>query len=204
MKPKIAVGTVVAVAFLSIFTFAVMNKMSSGHKQAPEQAQQAQTQPIQNPAAAQPQDNQAKEKLRDNTFIEQAALTGMAEIEISKLAISKTENPKLKKYATAMVKEQADSNVKLQQVAAENRLTLPEQLDARYLGVISELEGLSGEEFDKAFINIMKKSQDTTVALFDNAAGEPTLDVDLRVFANQELPALRTKQKNTHALIETT
>jgi hypothetical protein len=49
----------------------------------------------------------------------------------------------------------------------------------------------------------MKKSQDTTVALFDNAAGEPTLNVELRVFANQTLPALRSRQKNTHTLIET-
>jgi putative membrane protein len=191
MKSNKLAGTVF-VAVLSVGTVAVI----AGQTLSPS----AQTQ---QPTAVAPQDHEAKEKLKDDTFIAQAALNGMAEVEISKLAAAKATNPKLKKYATAAVKDQTANNLKLKQIAAQNRLDIPEKLQPQFVKMINELNSLSGAEFDKNYINLMKKSQDTTVALFDNAAGEPTLNVELRVFANQTLPALRSRQKNTHTLIET-
>jgi putative membrane protein len=200
MKPKKLTGPVFAGIFCaglsSVCTFAVAADAAAA-KVAPVQHQQA---AAQKSAVAAPQDNPAKEKLKDNTFVAQAAISGMAEVEISKLAASKASDQKLRKYATATVKDQSANNIKLWQLAAQNRLDLPRQLDKENAGLINNLKSLSGAEFDKAYINSMKKTQDTKVALFDNAAGEPTLNVELRVFANQTLPALRTRQENTHAL----
>lgn len=193
MKSKKLTGSALTAAFLSVFAFAVVAEIST--KQAA---------PAQKPTVTAPHDNQAKEKLKDDTFIEQAALNGMAEVEISKLAAAKATNQKVKKYATASLKDQSANNIKLKQVAAQTRQDIPEKLDPNYVRMINELKSLSGAEFDKAYINLMKKNQDTTVALFDNAAGEPTLSVDLRVFANQALPAMRARQENIHALIEST
>jgi len=150
---------------------------------------------------ATPQDNPAKEKLKDNTFVAQAAQSGLTEVEISKLAAAKATDQKLKKYATATIKDQSANNMKLIQVATQNRIDLPKKLDDDNANMVKQLNGLSGAEFDKAYINLMKKSQDTKVALFDNAAAEPTLNVELRVFANQTLPAIRARQQNTHSLL---
>jgi putative membrane protein len=194
MKSKKITGSLLSLAFLSVFAVFVVAEISPD-KAAPST--------LQKPTATGPQDNQVKEKLKDNTFVEQATLSGLAEVEFSKLVISKSENQKLKRYASVVLKEQAESNAKLQQVATQSRIDTPEKLNPEYLKIINELKSLSGEEFDRAIINILKKNQDTTVALYDNAAGEPTLSVDLRVFANQSLPSLREEQQNTHALIQT-
>lgn len=195
MTSKKLAASLFTVLGLSAFAIVGIAEISDQNK---GEAQSAQEKPID----TLPHDNQVKEKLRDDTFVEQAALSGMAEVELSKLAISKTQNQKLKNFATATLKEQTAANAKLQQVAGQSRLELPVKLNAAYLSVINELKALSGAQFDKAFINIMKKNQDTVVALFDNAAGEPTLNVDLRVFANQALPVLRARQESTHTLID--
>lgn len=195
MRLKQIVASVSMMAILSAFAIVGIAEISD--KNQGDAAQQKPTNTI-------PQDNEVKEKLRDGTFVEQAALSGMAEVELSRLAISKSQNPKMKKFAEATLKEQTASHAKLKQVADQGRLELPEKLNAGYASIIGELKSLSGAEFDKAYINIMKKNQDTTVALFDNAAGEPTLSVDLRVFANQTLPSLRARQESTHTLIDST
>lgn len=194
MKSKKIVGSLLSLAILSVLAVFVVAEI------LPDTAT---PDTLQKPTATAPQDNQVKEKLRDNTFVEQATLSGLAEVEFSKLAISKSDNQKLKRYASVVLKDQTESNAKLQQVAAQSRIDTPDKLNPEYIKIINELKSLSGEEFDRAIINILKKNQDTTVALYDNAAGEPTLRVDLRVFANQSLPSLREEQQNTHALMST-
>jgi len=197
MKTKKLTGSIF-VALLSVSSLAVVAESVPGAN-SPASAQQSATQ--KSATIPTPPDSQAKEKLKDNTFVAQAAQNGLTEVEISKIAATKATDQKLKKYATATVKDQSANNMKLIQVATQNRIDLPKKLDEDNAQMVKQLNGLSGAEFDKAYINLMKKSQDTKVALFDNAAGEPTLNVELRVFANQTLPAIRVRQKNTHSLL---
>ncbi|MDB6060798.1 MAG: outer membrane protein [Verrucomicrobiaceae bacterium] len=150
-----------------------------------------------------PQDSTVKEKLTDSTFVEKAAAGSLAEIEISKLAATKSTNVKIKKFAAQMVKDHEAAGAKLKQIATTNRLDIPTKTDAAHKKLIDELQGLSEPQFDQSYVDLMKKDHDTTVALFDNAAGEPTLNAELRVFANQSLPTLRAHQKHAHALTET-
>lgn len=153
------------------------------------------------PVKALPQDSRAKSRLTDAEFVNKAALAGMAEVEISKLAETRSTNKKIKKFAAKMVKDHSAANARLKEVADKNRLDLPGGLDAVRRKVVADLQGLSGEAFDRAYVDVMKKDHDSAVGLFDNAAGEPTLNAELRVFANKELPTLRAHQKQAHALI---
>lgn len=155
------------------------------------------------PTQAGPMDSAAKVQLTDQSFVEKAALGGMGEVEVSKLAVEKTSNKKIKKFASTMVSDHEKSNIKLKQIATTNRLSLPSALTADQQKLLAELKSLSGESFDRAYVDIMKKDHDTTVGLFDNAAGEAKLNPELRVFANQALPVLRGHQKTAHALIST-
>jgi putative membrane protein len=151
-----------------------------------------------------PTDSSAKEKLTDSSFVEKAALAGLAEVEISKLAVAKSSNKKIDKFAANMIKDHESANTKLKQLATANRLSIPNVLSAEQKKILADLNNLAGEDFDRAYVDLMKKNHDTTVALFDNAAGEATLNPDFRVFANKTLPLLREHQKHAHALVNTT
>ena len=147
-----------------------------------------------------PTDATTKEKLTDNSFVEKAAQSNLRTLELSKLALEKSQNKKLKNFAQSAVKNSSDSMTKLKEVASNFRLDVPQKLDANHQQMVSELQQLSGQKFDEAYADLMKKSQDATVGLFDNAAGQPTLNAELRVFANTQLPMLRKDQKRVHAL----
>jgi putative membrane protein len=88
----------------------------------------------------------------------------------------------------------------LKQLANSNRQPIPATLSGEQKKILADLNSLSGDDFDRSYVDLIKKNHDTTVALFDNAAREATLNADFRVFANQTLPLLREHQKHSHAL----
>ncbi len=170
--------------------------ISTGHADAESDAK--------TPTVVTPTDSSAKEKLTDGSFVEKAAASNLERNTLSKIALQKSENKKLKKFAQKIVENSSTSMKKLESVAAENRLELPSQLQTDQKNMIAQLQQLSGAEFDATYADIMQKVQDSAVALFDNAVGEGNLNANLRVFANQQLPTLRENQKLVHALKPTT
>lgn len=148
-------------------------------------------------------DSSAKEKLTDSSFVEKAAQNSLAEVQAAKLAIDKSQNKKIKQFAQRSLKEHTAASDNLKQVASANRLELPAGVTAEQKKMLDQLQQLSGSEFDTTYASMMKKNYDTTVGLFDNAAGEPSLNAELRVFANKALPTLRKQQKQAHGLIDT-
>jgi putative membrane protein len=187
MKPHFLLGipALFAAASLSISAIAVQPAASPGPSK---------------PSEIPPHDNSVKEKLTNASFVAKAATGGMTEVEISKIAAEKSTNKKIKKFANSMVKDHETANTKLKEIATANRLDIPARLDPAHQKMVDELKSLSGAQLDQTYVNLMKKDHDTTVALFDNAAGEPTLLPELRVFANKALPTLREHQKHAHAL----
>ena len=150
-----------------------------------------------------PHDSSAKEKLTDASFVQKVAAGSMAEVELSKIAASKSSNAKIKQFAAMMVKDHEATNKKLKQIATGKNLAVPATLGSDQQKMLGELRSLSGDEFDRTYVDIMKKDHDTTVGLFDNAAGESALDPALRAFATETLPTLREHQKRAHGLVET-
>lgn len=155
------------------------------------------------PALPQPPDSAAKARLNDASFVEQAAAGSMAEIEYSKLAMKKTKNAKLRSFAEQMVKDHETAGIKLKQIAETRRVPVPKTLAPEQQKTLAELQGLTGAQFDRTYINVMKRDHDTTVGLFDNAADETGLSDDFRNFATQTLPILRMHQQHAHALSDT-
>lgn len=191
MKAHIMIATTLAAA-LSITALSI----STGYADSKPDAK--------SPALVTTTDASVKDKLTDSSFVEKAAESNIEKATLSKIALQKSQNPKLKKFAQKIVDSSSDTMAKLKTAASENRLDTPTQLTANQKNTIAQIQQLNGSEFDLAYVDVIKKSQDSTVALFDNAVGEATLNVNLRVFANQQLPKLRENQKLAHALKPTT
>lgn len=126
---------------------------------------------------------------RDN-FWTNAAQGGMAEVELGKLASTKAQNAEVKSFAQKMVTDHTKANDELKALAKEKNVTLPTTLDSAHQSTMSDLQGLSGAEFDKEYVNAMVKDHEATVQLFEKQA-EDNSDADTKGFAAKNLPTLR-------------
>lgn len=145
-------------------------------------------------------DTKHKGKLSNGEFIEKAGMAGLAEIKLSNLALDKSQTPGIREFANRMVKDHTSANQRLKEAAKPSGVALPQGIDQAHTDVLQQLKGLSGSEFDAAYVNVMKQDHDSAIALFENAAGDQTLSKELRDFATQALETLRSHQLQAHNL----
>jgi putative membrane protein len=136
------------------------------------------------------------------SFASQAAVIGKAEIELGQIALKNTQDEGVRKYAERMVKDHSAADKKLQAIAAKENLQLPQSLDPEHASLKTKLQGLKGEDFDRAYVNAMAKGHDKAVALFEAASQQAQMPDDLKQFAASTLPTLEQHQEMAHSLHE--
>jgi putative membrane protein len=122
------------------------------------------------------------------TFVKKAALDGMTEVQLGKIAASKAQDPKVKEFAEKMVKDHSKANEELASVAKQKGLTVPTELDPEHQSMVQSLNSKSGEAFDAAYSEHMNADHAKAVALFQGAVTGS--DPDLAAFAKKTLPTL--------------
>src|SRR5512140_2380360 len=126
--------------------FAQSGQTSSGHTKAVHvKSGQADTS---NPAA---------KAGSDQVFVKKAAVGGMAEVELGTLAKDKASSDQVKQFANRMVTDHGKANDELKTLAQNKNITLPTDLDAKHKAVRDRLSKLSGEQFDRAYMQAMLK-----------------------------------------------
>ncbi len=123
-------------------------------------------------------------------FMTEAAKGGMAEVELSRVATTKSQNAEVKKFAQQMIQDHTNANTELKQLAGKKTVTLPTELDAEHKALRDRLSGLSGAEFDKEYVNAMVADHEKSVNLFKTQADGGT-DADAKAFAAKTLPKLQ-------------
>jgi putative membrane protein len=134
--------------------------------------------------------SQASTMTGDTDFMTKAAQGGMAELELGKMAAAKAQNSEVKQFARKMVADHGKANDELKALAGEKNFSMPVRLDAKYQSVMERLNGLSGAEFDKAYVDAMVAGHEETVALFKSEA-DGGKDADAKAWAGKTLPNLQ-------------
>lgn len=181
--------------FLAISLFGCADNRTS-HSEAPNRPQENMNTRGVNPlnantsAANEMTGNKTSTMTGDTDFMTKAALGGMAEVELGKLAATKAQNPEVKKFAQQMVTDHTKANDELKALAGEKNFSMPVRLDPKHQAVLDKLNGLSGAEFDKAYVEAMVADHEETVALFKSEA-DGGKDADAKAWAAKTLPALQ-------------
>jgi putative membrane protein len=169
----------------------------------------AQTMPPAQPAgqSAKPAGGAApgKPSAADTKFVHEAAVGGMAEVSLGKLAAEKATSPEVKQFAQRMVEDHSKANDELKAYATQKSVTLPAEPDAAAKAIEARLSKLSGAAFDKAYMQDMVKDHDKDVAAFTHASTSAS-DSDLKAWAAKTLPTLKEHQtmaKSIHAKVGT-
>jgi putative membrane protein len=126
----------------------------------------------------------------DKDWVSNAGMAGMAEVQMGNLALQKTQNADVRAFAQRMVTDHSKANDELQQLVTAKGLTLPAQLDDENDDAVEHLEGLSGAEFDKAYMQHMVADHNKAVTLFQTGANTAQ-DVDIKAYAAKNLPIIQ-------------
>ena len=147
------------------------------------QAQTANTDPAKS-AGAQKLDRQTTK------FFEEAAIGGMAEVELGKLAAQKATHAEVKNFGEMMVKDHTGANEKLKALAQTHNVALPKELDRAHQNAKEKLSKREGAEFDKDYMDQMVKDHKKTIDLFEDTAKKSDVP-DVKAFAQNTLPVLK-------------
>lgn len=88
----------------------------------------------------------------DQKLLTDLAMANMAEIEVAKLALQKTQSDRVKSFAQQMVDDHTKGLEDVRKVAAARSFTLPSELDAKHRDMTAKLEKLSGDKFDRSYM----------------------------------------------------
>jgi len=135
----------------------------------------------------------------NTAFVEKAARGGLAEVELGQLAVQKASSQEVKQFAQHMVDDHSKANEQLKQVAAQEHIDLPQQPNANDKATKARLAKLSGERFDKAYMNDMVKDHQKDVAEFERES-KTSKDPAVKSFAEQTLPTLRDHLKEAQKI----
>ncbi|MBE9200574.1 DUF4142 domain-containing protein [Nodularia sp. LEGE 06071] len=124
----------------------------------------------------------------DRLYLQEAAQAGMAEVEMAKLALEKSDNQNIKQYAQQMIQDHTPLNQELMQLAQQKGITLATNIGPKYQALKAQLSELSGKNFDQAYTNeagINGHMENLVIHTRQLQLGQ---DPDLQAFAVKNLP----------------
>ncbi len=127
----------------------------------------------------------------DKDFAVKTAQGGRLEVELAALAEKKTANDKVRSLATTIHTDHDRANAELQAIARRKGIALETAESSEGMALRTKLSGLSGDAFDRAYVDAMVDDHQTDIAAFERYAKEGQ-DPDLKAFAAKTVPTLRT------------
>ncbi len=127
----------------------------------------------------------------DAKFMMMAAMSDMNEISLSNMAMQKSTNDDVKRMAQMIVDDHTKASDELKTVAMSKNVTLPASADAKHQVMMTKMQAMSGEMFDRAYVKAMVKDHEKAVKMFtkESMSGK---DADARAFAAKTLPVLQS------------
>jgi putative membrane protein len=124
---------------------------------------------------------------KDRKYFQDIAQANMAEVETGKLAQSKASSEEVKKYASHMIEDHGQMLEEQQAMAKAKGMQLPKQPKKEHQSALKKLEGMSGQEFDRAYMEQMVKDHDKTLKLVRETA-KNAKDPELKQAAEKAAP----------------
>ena len=125
----------------------------------------------------------------DETFVKTAAGDGMAEVKLGTLAKQRAKDGKVKEFGEHMATDHGKANEELKTLATSKGIELSKEIPKKHEEAAERLMKLSGEEFDKAYGEMMVKDHVKAVSDFKKAS-TTAQDPEIKAFATKTLPTL--------------
>jgi len=135
----------------------------------------------------------------DQAFVRGAASGGMMEVQAGKLALQKAQKPEIKEFAQKLIDDHTKANQRLMQIAQSKQIQIPREMKAGDRGELQDLQELSGEQFENAFVINQLGDHVKMVAKFQKCA-QKLQDPELKAFAQEQLAGLQQHLQHAQQL----
>jgi putative membrane protein len=144
----------------------------------------------------------SRESFSDAQFAAKAAYGALTEVQLGQLAAQKGETEAVRAFGRRMATDHAQTHQKLQEIAARENISLPQDLDQEAKQNYEKLAKLSGPAFDRSYAQDMVADHKKDVAQFqkETKAGK---NEAIRTFAAETLPTLQDHLKEASEIKET-
>ena len=137
------------------------------------------------------------EKSRE--FLTKAANSGMAEVQLAKMAQQKATIDAVKSFAAMLERDHTAVGDQVKSFASQRNVTLPSAPSDDKQKMVNDMDKMSGKAFDKEFISMMVKGHNDGISLFEDTKANAS-DVDIKNFADKTLPTLRMHLDSAKAI----
>ena len=164
LLPRIAVVAVIGAAV----SFSV-SAQAAAQKEEKKKEQPASS-PSKSPATT------AALSAKDKSFINDAAMGGMTEVEMGKMAQQKGKSDDVKKIGSRMVADHTKANNELMAIAKKKGVDLSK--------IKAKTHSIGDANFDKDYVDMMVKDHEKNLAAFQAEAKNGS-DADVKAFASK-------------------
>ncbi len=158
---------ILSAAFIAMLTVACGGDTANNDTAANRETPSA-TSPATPGAAGTAGEEQNQSQARE--FVNEMAITNMAEIQLGNLAEKQAASPQVKQFAQMMVEDHTKANDELKQIASQLNVQLPTELDEKHRDLSEKLTKLQGEEFDREFMSAMVDGHEEAVNKVEDRA----------------------------------
>lgn len=138
----------------------------------------------------------------DRDFIQDQLEDGQAEVNLGKIASERATHPQVKQFAQMMVEDHQKAGDELRQAAsAANVQITPTEPDDEHKDIQDELSKLSGNEFDRRYIDVMIDEHQEAVNELEGK--QDAENVQVRQWASKTLPTVRQHLERARQIEET-
>ncbi|HVZ28214.1 MAG TPA: DUF4142 domain-containing protein [Rhizomicrobium sp.] len=125
-------------------------------------------------------------------FVDAAAVSDMYEVEAGKIAAERATKPGIKQFAQEMVRAHTDTTNKLKSIIASNKINVapPPAVDNRRQGMLDDLRGAKGEDFDHRYLAQQVAAHKEADTLFSGYAKDGD-NAAIKSFARETDPVIK-------------
>ena len=126
----------------------------------------------------------------DAQFVQAAAASGLAEVDLGRLAADRGAGAEVRGFGQMMVEDHERANRELAQLAAKKGLALPAAAPDSARAEFVRLDNLTGRDFDLTYLRATVSGRERALALFTEEAQAGT-DPDIKAWAAKTLPSIK-------------
>ena len=136
---------------------------------------------------------------KSSTFLTKVTNSGLAEVQLAKLAQQKASIPAVKSFAAMLERDHTAVNGQVKDLAGQRNVSLPAAPSEDKQKMYNDMEKMTGKAFDKEYISMMVKAHGDGIALFEDTKANAS-DIDVKNFADKTLPTLKMHLDSAKAI----
>jgi putative membrane protein len=127
---------------------------------------------------------------QDQTFLQQAQLSNLAEIAEGKLALTNTSTDTTREFGRWMIGDHGANSTVLSSLAEQLVIAVPTNMDAQHQAEIADLSSRKGADFDQTYVTLGVADHAQAIAMFEQEIANG-VNPAVVSFAEQTLPLLQ-------------